>query len=138
MPDLRKGLKRLLALAILSLTLVSCTPSTQTQKLAFNNTAIYFTEQVSITEVQQLGKYLIQSEFANGSVKRVQLSKNEKTGTYIIKEVADIKRLHSETYRVKAKITAKQCSELIFNKAPVDFHYCNGNFKTLREIPFKS
>ena len=75
--------------------------------------------------------------FADDNEKSIQLSKNEENGNYLFRMVTNKEASENSTYETVFKVFAKQISDSVFNKKPVDFHVCNNTFETLKVIPFK-
>ena len=107
------------------------------EKLQYNKTEVYYTDNVEKTEAEKLGDFLISSGFAGENEKSVQLSKNEETGNYQFRMVTTEEAANSESYQTIFKMFARQISDSVFNKKPVDFHVCNNTFETLKVIPFE-
>nr|WP_298988881.1 hypothetical protein [uncultured Polaribacter sp.] len=118
-----------------SLTIVAC--SGYGKKLEYNKTEVYYTSNVKKSEAEKLGEFLVSSGFAGENEKSVQLSKNEESGNYQFRMVTTEKAANSESYQTIFKMFAKQISDSVFNKKPVDFHVCNNTFETLKVIPFE-
>ena len=118
-----------------SLTIVAC--SGYGKKLEYNKTEVYYTSNVKKSEAEKLGEFLVSSGFAGENEKSVQLSKNEETGNYQFRMVTTVEAANSESYQTIFKMFAKQISDSVFNKKPVDFHVCNNTFETLKVIPFE-
>lgn len=108
------------------------------KKLQYQKTEVYYTDKVEKTDAEKLGDFLVKSEFAGENEKSIQLSKDDKTGNYQFRMVTTKEAAESETYKAIFKIYAKQISDSVFNKQPVDFHICDNTFKTLKVIPFKT
>lgn len=126
-----------LFLMLLSIVILSAC-STYGEKLTFNGTEVYYTSQVTQQEAEKLGKFLIDSEFADGNRKSVQLTKDEATGNFVFRMVTKKEAVDNKVYEVLFKAVAIQISDSVFNKQPVDFEVCNASFKTLKTIPFKT
>lgn len=105
-------------------------------KLVYNSTEVYYTDKVDKKEAENLGEYLVRSEFADGKTKSVQLTKNPENNHYVFRMVVTKEAAENAAYEVLFKAVAIQISDSVFNKNPVDFHVCNDTFKTLKEIPF--
>ena len=106
------------------------------KKLLYQKTEVYYTEKVEKADAEKLGNFLIKTGFADDNEKSIQLSKNDKNGNYEFRMVTNKEAADSDTYESVFKIFAKQISDSVFNKKPVDFHVCNNTFKTLKIIPF--
>lgn len=124
-----------IAICITLSVLISC--SGYGKKLDYKGTEVYYTSNVSKVDAEKLGNYLIKSEFSDGGKKSIQLTKNNKTNAYIFRMVITKKASKSKSYEAIFKIFAKQISDSVFNKQPVDFHICDNTFNTLKEIPFE-
>ena len=118
-----------------SLTIVAC--SGYGKKLEYNKTEVYYTSNVKKSEAEKLGEFLVSSGFAGENEKSVQLSKNEESDNYQFRMVTTEKAANSESYQTIFKMFARQISDSVFNKKPVDFHVCNNTFETLKVIPFE-
>lgn len=108
------------------------------KKLQYQKTEVYYTDKVQKTDAEKLGDFLVKSEFAGENEKSIQLSKDDQNGNYQFRMVTTKAAAESETYEAIFKIYAKQISDSVFNKHPVDFHICDNTFKTLKVIPFKT
>ncbi len=61
----------------------------------------------------------------------------KKNNHYQFRMVTTKEAAESESNEAIFKIYAKQISDSVFNKKPVDFHICDNTFNTLKEIPFE-
>lgn len=107
------------------------------KKLQYQKTELYYTDLIEKEEAERLGDFLVSSQFVGENEKSVQLSKNEKNNHYQFRMVTTKEAAESESYEAIFKIYAKQISDSVFNKKPVDFHICDNTFNTLKEIPFE-
>lgn len=123
---------------ILMFTVVLTACTSYGEKLTFNGTEVYYTTKVTQQDAEKLGEFLIDSEFADGNPKSVQLTKDDTTGNYIFRMVTKKEAVENKAYEVLFKAVAIQISDSVFNKQPVDFEVCNASFKTLKTIPFKT
>ena len=123
------------SLICISLTiLIACTG--YGEKLKFNDTEVYYTSNIDKSDAEKLGALLVKTKFTNGA-KSVQLTKNTKTNRFIFRMVTTKEAATNKSYETIFKIFAKQISDSVFNKLPVDFHICDNTFTTLKELPFK-
>ena len=106
------------------------------EKLQYKKTEVYYTAKVEKADAEKLGEFLVSSEFAGENEKSIQLTKDEKTNHYIFRMVTTKEASESKTYETIFKIYAKQISDSVFNKQPVDFHICDNTFNTIKVIPF--
>lgn len=127
-------MKRLIIVLGMAL-LYACT--SYGEKLEFKKTEVYYTNKVSLKEVQKLGDYLVSSKFADGNRKSIQLTKSD-NGNYVFRMVTTKEASEDKTYEVLFKVFSKELSDSVFDQAAVDFHVCNNTFKTLKVIPFKN
>lgn len=130
-------MKSLKILFILFCTVLIFACSGYGKKLEYNKTEVYYTANIEKLEAEKLGEFLVSSGFAGENKKSVQLSKNEESGNYQFRMVTTEEAANSESYQTIFKMFAKQISDSVFNKKPVDFHVCNNTFETLKVIPFK-
>ena len=99
----------------------------------FNGTQLFYTSSVTLSDVNKLGEYLVDSEFADGEKKSVQLNKTGNTYEFrmVVKKGTEL----NQEYQNLGKIAAAQISEICFNGANVEMHFCDENFKTLIVLP---
>lgn len=128
---MKKIAKCLFVLVVLNLTLISCTNYGKEQ--TYNGVQLFHTTSVSDSEADKLGNYLIQSEFADGEYKTVQLNKTG--GTYEFRMVVKKGVEQDQEYCNIAKAYAAEMSSTIFNGSQVDIHFCDESLNTLRVIP---
>ena len=118
-------------LLIAAFLLVGCTD--YGKEKTFNGVQLFFTADITDAEADQLGQYLIQSEFADGEEKTVQLAK---TGsTYEFRMVVKKGLENDEEYAQVFKQFAADISQNVFNGAQVDLHACDETLETLRVFP---
>lgn len=100
------------------------------EKLEFNSTDVYFTEYVSKEEAQRLGEYLVETSFADGLEKSIQLSKRDSTYLFrmVVKEGVTLDSANDLTFEAMAIALSWK----VFDRAPVELEACNNSFKTLR------
>ncbi|WP_439128896.1 hypothetical protein [Polaribacter sp.] len=130
-----KNLKKIFLLCI-SVFFINCTG--YGKKLQFKKTEVYYTSKVAKEDAEKLGDYLVSSGFAGDNEKSVQLSKNDENGNYQFRMVTTKEAANSKSYGTIFELYAKQISDSVFNKAPVEFHICDNTFSTLKVIPFKT
>lgn len=123
-----------LILLILITSFFSC--SGYGKKLKYQKTEVYYTNKVEKTDAEKLGDFLVRTKFADENEKSIQLSKNEENGNYQFRMVTTKEAAEDGSYETIFKVYAKQISDSVFNKKPVDFHVCDNTFKTLKVIPF--
>lgn len=114
----------------LFLLLASC--SNYGTKLDFNGVELYYTKNVEEADANKLGKYLVDTEFADGNEKSVQLNKKGSTWEFrlVVKKGMD----QDEEYVAIAKEFAAQLSADVFDNEQVDIHLCDDKLKTLRVV----
>ena len=100
------------------------------EKLEFNATDVYYTDLVSEEDAQKLGEYLVESEFADGRDKSVQLSKRDSVYLFrmVVMEGAEKDSANDFTFEA----LALTLSWNVFDNAPVELEACDNTFKTLR------
>ncbi|MBV1922463.1 MAG: hypothetical protein KUG68_00390 [Flavobacteriaceae bacterium] len=102
------------------------------QKISVNGTEIVFTKNVNKTEVQQLGDYLKESEFTDGTPKTIQLDKED--GTYLFKMVVAKGAEKVATNIEILKAFGVELSENVFSGNPVKVHMCDNELRTIHVI----
>ena len=102
----------------------------------FNGTQVFYTSAVTVSEVQKLGQYLIDTGFADGDYKTVQLNKTGNTYEFrmVVKKDIEI----NQEYRYLGKLLAAELSEDIFNGERVETHFCDDKLKTLIVLPMET
>ncbi|MFI5159814.1 MAG: hypothetical protein ACHQHN_00985 [Sphingobacteriales bacterium] len=98
-------------------------------------TQLYHTKDITSTEVNSLGDYLVKAKFANGVPKTVQLTKSGSTYQFrfVIKDGMD----KDSAYLQTVKVFAGELSQNVFKGAPVEVHLCDDFLNTLVVIPMK-
>lgn len=100
------------------------------EKLEFNGTDVYYTEEVTEAEAQKLGEYLVEAEFADGGEKSVQLSKRD--SVYLFRMVVIDGVTEDSTNDVTFLAMTYGLSLSVFDGAPVELEACDNTFETLR------
>ena len=100
------------------------------EKLEFNSTDVYYTELVTKEDAQKLGEYLVESEFADGREKSVQLSKRD--SVYLFRMVVMDGVTKDSTNDITFEAMALTLSFNVFDSAPVELEACDDTFNTLR------
>ncbi len=100
------------------------------EKLEFNGTDVYYTDLVTEAEAQKLGEYLVESEFADGGEKSVQLSKRD--STYLFRMVVIDGVTEDSTNDVTFLAMTYTLSFGAFDGAPVELEACDDTFETIR------
>ena len=101
----------------------------------FDGVQLYHTKSITDAEVDSLGKFLINSKFANGNDKSVQITKSGNTYQFrlVVKKGID----KDPAYLQNAKSYATDLSKLVFKDAPVEVHLCDDTFNTLAVVTMK-
>lgn len=100
------------------------------EKLEFNGTDVYYTDEVTEADAQKLGEYLVSSEFADGGEKSVQLSKRD--SVYLFRMVVIDGVTKDSANDISFMALAWTLSANVFDKAPVELEACDNTFETLR------
>jgi len=122
-------------LCVLTFSIILFTASCNNygEQKTFNGTQVFYTSAVTMSDVNNLGKYLIDSGFADGEYKTVQLNK---TGnTYEFRMVVKKGIEQDQEYRNLGKLLAAEISAYSFNGARVETHFCDDKLKTLIVLP---
>jgi len=119
-----------LFLVVAVITYLVFSSSSYGEKLEFNGTDVYYTDLVTETDAQKLGDYLIESEFADGNGKSVQLTKRD--STYLFRMVVIDGVTEDSTKDISFKALAMLISMQVFDDAPVELEACSNTFETLR------
>ena len=124
-------MKIFLSFAVLAFVLSSCGDNHGKEK-DFKGVQLFYTEAVTEAEADALGDYLIESEFADGEEKTVQLNKTGKTYEFrmVIKKGVE----KDPEYINLAKTYAAELSANVFNGKPVEIHLCDEALKTIQVV----
>jgi hypothetical protein len=118
-------------LVLTAALLVGC--SDYGKEKTFNGVQLFYTSEITDAEADKLGEFLMESEFADGEEKTVQIAK---TGsTYDFRMVVKKGLEEDQEYAVIFKQFATDISKNVFNNAPVDLHACDEYLETLRVFP---
>lgn len=121
----------LIGIALLKIS--SCT--NYGKKLTFNGGDLYYTSQVTESDAQKLGNYLLKEKFFDGSGKTVQLNKNGETYEFRMVMIKDGEKAPNTVETFTS--VAKELSGNVFGGSKVVVHLCDDHLKTLRVIPEK-
>jgi len=106
------------------------------KKKIFNGTELYYTSSITSQEAEKMGDYLIESGFADGETKTVQI--NRVGNTYEFRMVVKKGIDQDQEYIDLGKQMAAEISQNVFNEKQVDVHYCDENLTTLRVMPMSN
>ncbi len=127
---MKKVLKVLGTLVVGAIVFVFLLSDGYGEKLEFNGTDVYYTEKVNIEEAQKLGEYLVETEFADGGSKSVQLSKRD--SVYLFRMVVKEGIEKDSTNDVTFLAMTYALSLGVFDGAAVELEACDNTFETLR------
>lgn len=100
-------------------------------KRQYGNIELYYTNEVTVSEANNLANYLIKLGFEDDNERKtVQLVKSGKT--YQVRMVVKQGIEQDAEYQSVLKLFATKLSEDIFNGANVEVHACDSKLKTLR------
>ena len=99
---------------------------------SFDGVQLWYTSIITEKEADAMGNYLIESGFSDGMEKTVQLNKSG--NTYEFRMVVKTGIEQDQEYAELGKLLATEISTFVFNREPVDVHFCDENFKTLRVL----
>ena len=131
---MRKTMKIFVVILFASIILTSC--DNYGKEKNFNGLQLFYTSNITETEANSMGNYLIESEFADGEEKTVQLNKSG--NTYEFRMVVKKGIEQDPEYTELGKLIAAEISSEVFNGAQVDVHFCDENLKTLRVLPMST
>lgn len=115
---------------ITAIILSSC--SNYGKEKNFNGVQLFYTSTITETEANLLGNYLINSGFADGNEKTVQINKNG--NTYEFRMTVETGIEQDQEYINTGKLASAEFSSNVFNGAQVDIHLCDENFNTLKVL----
>lgn len=126
-------MKRILTIFIILVAFLAIwklSASNYGKKIEINSTDLYYTGSVTKADAQKLGDYLVESEFADGRNKSVQLSKRD--SVYLFRMVVMEGAEKDSTNDITFEAMAITLSWNVFNNAPVELEACDDRFNTLR------
>ncbi|WP_457616361.1 hypothetical protein [Lutibacter sp.] len=126
-------MKKVIFSILLSVLVISC--NDYGEKVTYNGTDVYYKNGVTEAQAHKLGKYLEESEFADGAEKSVQLVIDENTNNLTFRMVTIDEAINDSSYDIIFKNFMRELSELFDNK-PVDIHLCNDSFETVKTYSF--
>lgn len=100
----------------------------------YDGTEIEYDESVSISEVDALGDYLIETGFTDGTEKSIILI--FEYHTYVFKMVTGKKYWTDDEYYSIAEEYAQDISEDVFDGYAVEIHLCDDEFNTKTVVDF--
>jgi hypothetical protein len=101
----------------------------------FNGVELFHTPAVTDAQADSLGTFLVNSKFADGTAKTVQITKSGNTYQFrfVVKE-----GMENDPKIIKAfKIFAASISSGVFNGAPVEIDVCDKYLKTIKVFPYE-
>lgn len=120
-------------LLLMSSLLLVLSPSPSIAKIkTFNGTQISYDKPITDQQVEALGKYLIQSQFTDGTPKSVNLIKLNQL--YIFKMVVREGFEVSQNFIEAAQVFATEMSIQLFEGKTIEVHLCDPFFKTFKKI----
>jgi len=115
-------------LALCFTLLIGC--NTNGKEKTFNGVQLFYTSVITEAEADRLGAFLIDSEYADGEFKTVQITK---TGnTYEFRMVVKKGIENDQEYTQIFKQFAADISKNVFDSAQVDLHACDKYLNTLQ------
>ena len=128
--------KLFLILIVFAVISINQSCSERANMLKFNNSNLYYSEQVNKADAQKLGNYLQSEGFFGDEERSVKLDKNDKTWEFRLKVKKGTE--NDDQYLYLFGFFSAQLSKAVFNNDPVDIYLCNDKFETIRMIPFRN
>ncbi len=123
-----KHIKRILVLGIATL-LMACT--SYGEKVTYNGTEVYYTEEITKETADAVGAYLEEMEFADGSSKSVQITKDS---IYNFRMVTQEKYHEDTSMDISFQALGFLLSTEVFEGEPINFVICDNTFTTARTL----
>jgi hypothetical protein len=98
-----------------------------------NGLQLLYTKSITEAQADSLASFLINSKFANGSAKTVQITKSG--NTYQFRMVAKAGADKDPEYAKNAKVYAADMSKDVFGGAPVELDMCDDYLNTTASFP---
>ena len=124
-------MKNLLVL-VFALFLLSC--SNYGDKVVYDGTEIYYKDNVLQEKADQVGAYLEEIEFTDGTPKSVQITKDS---VYNFRMVIQKGLENDESMEMSFKALGFLLSKEVFDGAPLNYQLCDNTFTTLKTIPIE-
>jgi hypothetical protein len=125
----------ILALVGFSFFSVATNPVANAEKKMFMAGELYYTKNVTMSEVDKLGNFFVKEQMFDNTKKSIMFDKED--GVYIIKIVIK-KGIESDMrYIMLLEMMAERTAKALGVKK-LDFHLCDSSLNTLRVIPFVS
>jgi hypothetical protein len=105
--------------------------STLGNKLAYGNLDLYYKDGVTEAEAKALGKYLVASNFDNNTT-HVTAQIVKSLNVYQFRLAVNEGAVNKPHWVAACKLMAAYMSKYLFNGAPVEFHACDKNMKTMQ------
>lgn len=127
----------LIILALVGFSFFSATtnPVANAEKKMFMAGELYYTKNVTMSEVDRLGNFFVKEKMFDNTRKSLLLDKED--GVYIVKFVIKKGIETDMRYIMLLEMMAEQTAKALGAKK-LDFHLCDSNLNTLRVIPFVS
>ena len=109
--------------AVAAAAMLLCSLWSSDRPKCFKGTAVFYTSAVSKRDVAKLGAYLVESGFANGDEKDVELHKNRET--YEFRMLAEDEKTIPNSEAFVANMS------LALGGAHVEVHFCDEDFHTI-------
>lgn len=120
----------IIGLLAIVITFVSC--NNYGTKLEFDDTELYYTDDITEDEAENIGEYLQEEEFTEGEEKTVQIAKNGDTYQFrmVVKEGYD----EDEDFELVALDFIYNLSYDVLDGEPVELHMCDEKLETLKVV----
>lgn len=119
-------------LAVMILLIVGAACSQHGTKLEFNNAELYYTDNVTETEAQRLGEYLVKAGLFGGKEISVQLDKSGSVNQFRL--VIKPELMNDDEYIEKVRTFGREMQTEFFGGEPLEIHMCDDGLKTVRVL----
>ncbi|MDX1462953.1 MAG: hypothetical protein R3359_07850 [Marinirhabdus sp.] len=124
-------MKHLQNMIVLGLALVVLACNSYGEKVEYNGTEVYYSEDVSKAIADEVGAYLVEMEFADGSTKSVQITKDS---LYNFRMVTQEKYHNDTSMDINFQALGMLLSQEVFDGEPITFVICDNTFQEARSI----
>lgn len=100
----------------------------------FNGDELYYTDSISVDEVDKLGNYLADEGLFNDDGEVISTKIDKKSDTYMFSVIFDKKYLDDVEANKMFKEVRSMLSANVFNGSMVELHICDNKFNTLKVI----
>jgi hypothetical protein len=124
--------KNLIFVGLLALMAFFVSCNNYGDKLTFDSLELYYTDEVTEDEANDIGEFLQEMELTDGDEKAVQIDKDG--DTYLFRVVTKDGYEDDDEFVASMKYITFQISVGVLDGAPIELHLCDDTFETKKEF----